>query len=359
MERPTHTDVEIVGVGARTPVGLVADASAAAIRGALSVIRQHPFFVDKTGEPMMMACDAVLSPDLDGADRYVELARPAFEQAVRPLVARQVTLRVLPVIIGLPEDRPGRPQELERLLATDLVRTANSLGLSLQMRTVASGHSAGLMALDEAVQRIRRGEIEVCLVGGVDSYIQGETLEWLDENRQLMSAVNRSGFPPGEAAGFCLVASSSFVRSAGLEALARVVSVVTTFEENRIKTDTVCIGEGLTAAIRGACAPLNPASGKVEQTWCDMNGERYRSTEYAYALMRAYRLFVRAHVRHPADCWGDVGAASGPLFAGLAAANWSGGRAHGPRALLWTSSESGYRSAAILRDARDAAEYAQ
>jgi 3-oxoacyl-[acyl-carrier-protein] synthase-1 len=141
--------------------------------------------------------------------------------------------------------------------------------------------------------------------------------------------------------------------------LARVVSASTTVEKNRIKTDTICVGEGLTAAIRGACAALEPAKGRVEQTWCDMNGERYRSTEYTYTLLRAQSLFVKSHVSHPADCWGDVGAASGPLFIGLAIESWSRSYAKGPRALLWTSSECGYRAAAVLQRANDGGEPAR
>jgi 3-oxoacyl-[acyl-carrier-protein] synthase-1 len=348
MSPVPETDVVIIGLGARTPVGLTPDASAAAVRGAISVISQHPYFVDKTGEPMMMACDAVMSADLDGADRYVQLARPALLQALQPLIDRRMAAGVIPAIVALPEQRPGRSADLERTLVRDLVATAGELGVTLHVQTLASGHSAGLMALDAAVKRIRAGEIQICLIGGVDSYIQGETLEWLDDNRQLMSAANRSGFPPGEAAGFCLIAASTFAQDASLEPLARVATVSTGFEKNRIKTDTICIGEGLTAAIHGACAPLDRARGRVEQTWCDLNGERYRSTEYTYALVRNEALFEKTQVAHPADCWGDVGAASGPLFAGLAIASWSRGYAKGPRALLWASSESGYRAAAVL-----------
>jgi len=341
-------DVAIVGLGARTPLGLTPDAAAAAVRGAISVIRQHPFFVDKAGEPMMMACDAVLSPELDGTDRYVQLARTALRQALQPLTGRQLAGQIVPAIVGLPEERPGRSRDLEAVLADDLIATAHELGISLRVQTLPSGHSAGLMALEAAVARIRSGEIPICLVGGVDSYIQGETLEWLDENRQLMSAANRSGFPPGEAAGFCLLASSSFASAASLDPLAHVATVSRSFEKHQIKTDTICIGEGLSAAIRGACGPLDRARGPVEQTWCDLNGERYRSTEYTYAVLRHWQLFKTAQVAHPADCWGDVGAASGPLFAALAIAGWTRGYAKGRRALLWAGSESGYRAAAVL-----------
>ena len=341
-------DVAIVGLGARTPLGLSPDAAAAAVRGAMSALRLHPFFVDKAGEPMTVACDPVLSPDLDGADRYLQLARTALRQALQPLTGRQIPVQTVPAIVGLPEERPGRSRDLDNVLADDLIATARELGISLRVQTLPSGHSAGLMALENAVARIRSGEIPICLVGGVDSYIQGETLEWLDENRQLMSAANRSGFPPGEAAGFCLLASSSFASSASLEPLAHVATVSRSFEKHQIKTDTICIGEGLSAAIRGACAPLDRARGPVEQSWCDLNGERYRSTEYTYAVLRHWQLFTVAHVAHPADCWGDVGAASGPLFAALAIASWARGYAKGPRSLLWAGSESGYRAAAVL-----------
>ena len=359
MSPQAETGVAIVGVGARTPVGFTADASAAAIRGSISVIRHHPYFVDKAGEPMKMTRDAALATDLDGTHRCLELAGSALSQAVGPLVEHQVPVGVIPTIVGLPEERPGRSADFERMLASDLMATAAERGVSLHVQTIPYGHSAGLMALDTAVRRIRSGEIEVCLVGGVDSYIQGETLEWLDDHKQLMSGGNRSGFPPGEAAGFCLVASSTFVRRASLDPLASVLSVSTTVEKNRIKTKTICIGEGLTAAISGACAPLDPAKGRVDQAWCDINGERYRSTEYAYALLRTQLLFVKAHVAHPADCWGDVGAASGPLFACLAIASWSRGYAKGPRALLWAGSECGYRAAAVLQHGNDGRDFAR
>lgn len=352
-------DVAIVGVGARTPVGLTADASAAAVRGAISVIAKHPYFVDKAGEPMATTRDAVLPITLDATNRCIELATSALMEAASPLRDHQVPIGVIPTIIGLPDERPGRAADLERVLARALSTTATDAGLPLHVQTISSGHSAGLMALDAAVRRIRAGEIDLCLVGGVDSYNQGETLEWLDNSKQLMSGENRSGFPPGEGAGFCLIASSAFARRASLNSLASVVSVSTTVEKNRIKTDTICLGEGLTAAIRGACAALEPATGRVEQTWCDMNGERYRSTEYLYALLRTQSLFVKSHVSHPADCWGDVGAASGPLFACLAVASWARSYAKGPRALLWTSSENGYRAAALLQRASDGAELAR
>jgi 3-oxoacyl-[acyl-carrier-protein] synthase-1 len=50
----------------------------------------------------------------------------------------------------------------------------------------------------------------------------------------------------------------------------------------------------------------------------------------------------------PADCWGDVSAASAPLCLALSVIASSKGYANGQYALLWTSSESGERGAALL-----------
>ena len=73
------------------------------------------------------------------------------------------------------------------------------------MHHFTEGHAAGLSALAAAVEQSSDGALEACLVGGVDSYFHPDTMEWLDANRQLAGPVSRSGFVPGEGAGFCLL----------------------------------------------------------------------------------------------------------------------------------------------------------
>jgi 3-oxoacyl-[acyl-carrier-protein] synthase-1 len=80
-----------------------------------------------------------------------------------------------------------------------------------------------------------------------------------------------------------------------------------------------------------------------------MNGEPYRADEYGFTVARTSERFVdAADFLAPADCWGDVGAASGPLYLGLAAAAGRRRYSQGPYWLAWTSSESGERCAALL-----------
>ena len=47
--------VHIVAVGARTPLGLTAESSAAAVRAGIRRLTHHPLFVDRMAEPVTVA----------------------------------------------------------------------------------------------------------------------------------------------------------------------------------------------------------------------------------------------------------------------------------------------------------------
>ena len=339
----------VVGVGARTPLGLNGPSTAAAVRGAISAIREHPFMIDKVGEVMSVAIDLMLPPEMTNSDRMYQFACAAMEEALRPLIQFRIEGVSLPIIMGLPEERPGYSTAIGDKLIRQLTISENGPFKFTRVMALHEGHAAGLMAIEKAAELIQAGQATWCLAGGVDSYMNPDTLEWLDDGGQLMSSENRSGFPPGEGAGFLLLASTAAAEKWKLPVLAWIIATSTAHEEKRIKTETICIGEGLTAAIQGVITKLNLPDEKINTAYCDMNGERYRNEEFTFTLLRTQLAFVDAIDNlTPADCWGDVGAASGPLFANLAIASGLRGYARGPRPLLWASSECGKRSAALL-----------
>jgi 3-oxoacyl-[acyl-carrier-protein] synthase-1 len=199
------------------------------------------------------------------------------------------------------------------------------------------------------MKQIQQGTFEACLVGGVDSYFQPDTMEWLDENRQLAGADARSAFVPGEGAGFCLVMTDQARKRLGLGNLARVLAVAVGSETKLIKTSDICLGAGLTAVVRSAVRGLGLPSETVNAVICDINGERYRGEEWGFTCLRLSRYFDDPTAYwSPADCWGDMGAASGPLFAMLACQAAMRSYSKGPRTMLWASSEGGLRAAALL-----------
>ncbi len=341
--------VGIVGIGARTPVGLTARSSAAAVRAGITRIGNHPYFIDKAGQPMAVAMDSTLPVDLNRLERFYALAIPAIEEALAPLQMVKPDSLSMPFFLGLPEPRPGLSNGFDQTLAQRFRSLEKSPARFTDVFTFPRGHAAGLLSMAAGWQRINEGQVDLCLSGGVDTYLEAETLEWLDEEGQLKSAENLSGFPPGEGAAFCLLASATAIARLKLKALAWLVAVAVTKEENRIKTDTICIGNGLSEALSSVTRMLNLPHEKVNFMICDLNGEPYRSEEFTYAVLRTQLAFVDfTNFQTPADCCGDLGAASGPLFTSLAVASSLRGVDQGPRVLIWNSSEDGDRAAALL-----------
>jgi|RhiMetdeSRZDD1v2_1073273.scaffolds.fasta_scaffold29166_6 3-oxoacyl-[acyl-carrier-protein] synthase I len=340
--------VYVMSPGASTPVGRDAWSSAAAVRAGISGFAQHPYMVDTAGHPMQVAIASWLHIDLYGCERFEALLLPAIEQALESEVADRPDVRIA-LALALPPDRPGLPDDLHAHLRGSIERRFGDRFAAIGM--FDAGHAAGLMALSAAMRKMSDGDFEACVVAGVESYIGPETLEWLEETEQLHGAGalnNAWGFVPGEGAGAVLLAVESVVERAHGDPCAKVLSVGLGFEENRIRTPTVCVGEGLTAAFREGLGGL-PAGAKITDVYCDMNGEPYRADEYGFACLRTKDRFVSASdFVAPADCWGDVSAASAPLGLALSAVTSAKGYAGGPYALLWASSDSGERGAALL-----------
>ena len=346
------SSVVICGIGARTPVGATAFSSAAAVRAALSMFGDHPYMIDKVGNPMLVARDAFLSDDVVGTARFVELGVPAATEALALLKEPLRETQAMDILIGLPLERPGLPERLSERVAQCFRDDLHERGRIGTVETFQSGHSSGLIAFQEGSRRILDGTATLCLVGGIESYLEPETLECLDENDQLNSETNSWGFIPGEAAGFCLLCSSKTARQYGLPIFGDLLVITTARERNLINTDSVCLGEGLSEAVRNALQVLSP-SATIDYMICDMNGEPYRADEFGYTVVRLAECFVDPSAfMTPADCWGNVGAASGPLFVILAAVAGFKGYSVGSHTLVFTSSESGERTVAIIRTTR-------
>lgn len=340
--------VVIVAMGAATPLGRDAWSSAAAVRAGLSGFTQHPFMVDGMGAPMHVAMAPWLDVRLSGVDRLAALLMPAMDQALEPVAAHIQRDRTA-IALGLPAPRPGLPAVLTNPLMAQIAARHGSLFGSAA--AFASGHAGAIQAMQAGWTKLSQGALDACLVAGVDSYLDPDTLEWLEDQDQLHGAGplnNAWGLVPGEGGAAVMLMRASVAQAAGLPVLATVLGTGTAHEPNRIKTETICLGEGLTQALRAALVAL-PAGSHVSDIYCDMNGEPYRADEFGFAALRVKEHFERvSDFIAPADCWGDVGAAGGVLHPLLAIVAGYKGYAKGALALSWASAESGERAAALL-----------
>lgn len=340
--------IHILALSAQTPVGVNAEQAAASVRAGISRIGEHPHFVDRQGDKVLGALVPWIDARLDGWRRLLSLCIAGLHELASKLPARALAGEI-PALLALPEPRPGFQEEDARRVATELESAARARGWNVRVTAAGRGHAGGLGALKDASEWMQRGGGAACIVGGADSYFHKSTLEWLQENRQLMGSETRGGFPPGEAASFVFLATDSGKRSLRGASLAVLRGCGVSHEANLIKADDVNLGVGLAAAITGATRPLQLPREAADSVYCDLNGERYRSEEWGLALLRDASMVRDTTCTTAVGSWGDVGAASGPLLCMLAARAWARGYAKGPRALLWAGSEGGARAAAVLQ----------
>jgi 3-oxoacyl-[acyl-carrier-protein] synthase-1 len=348
-----HPDaICIVGLGARTPIGRSWPASAAAVRAAIVRFAEHPLYTDPNDRSLVVSRADWLDPARDATPHLSALAVPAAREAL--LDVPRGNLRTW---LAVPSPRPGRPDDLEPVLSGRLRDKLGESGHILEVaRVIAGDHSAGVAAVALACEDLREDRVELALVGGVDSLLEFDTLDWLISGERVRTIHNPRGFIPGEGAGFVALATPEAAARRGLRVLGRVLAVSLAHEPMHAR-DAVNTGVGLTRAALASLAAL-PAGARVATRYCDLNGEPHRASEYGLATVRTSDRLERADTFvAPAESWGDVGAATAPLLLGLAVAAAERGHAAGPYSLLTTSADGGLRGALLVyAEVRAAAE---
>lgn len=355
MSRPVH----ICAVAARTPLGLSAESSAAAVRAGLCAFKEHARFVTRLGEPVVGAMDARLDSELGGLHRRISLAEAALDELATKLgVESHAEGLDASVLLAMPELVPGWRLEDESALAAQFESHLRRRRVGTKLELAGRGHAGALLALGHAAERVAAGSVESCIVGGVDSYFDMDCLGWLERHEILAGGGGSiSGLVPGEAAAFLVVASPDFLRRRKLPSQARLIGWSTTEGPDRRSADPDFCGGELSTAIANAMTLARRRTGapglRAESIYCDLNGERFRSEEWTFAMTRAAEFLGDAtRCRVATDCWGDVGASTGALLAVLAVRAWARDYAKHSLTLLWSGSYSGLRSAVVLEAPR-------
>ena len=350
MKAAAGMPVAVTAVAARTPVGDDATQTASSIRARVSRYAQHAF-ADATArrpewedeEPLTVAAVASLDPDLDGAERLFALLRPVLAEVVASGELGRKGLAETTLLCALPAPEGAAASwGLDLFLADALKRTGIAVGYA---EARPGGHAGMLALLADAASRIASRAASRVIVAGVDSWLSFDRLLELDRAYRAKSARNVDGFVPGEAATAVLVESQESAAKRGARTRLRVHGLGWGAEPNRWASELQSSGAGLVEAVRDAWG------GDAATDWviCDLNGESYRAFEWGVTLARASeRIGGSARVTHPAECTGDVGAATGGLLLATAAGAFERGWAPAGHALAWASSDDGSRVAARL-----------
>ena len=159
------------------------------------------------------------------------------------------------------------------------------------MDHVGDGHAGALLALESGASRIAQGHEALCIVGGVDSYLQADTLDWLESELRIARPEVRGGMTPGEGAAVLALASDEARRHLRLPSLAVVRGAGGSHEPRPARSDEGQLGEALADAVRAATRGLSLPHEAITDFYGDINGERSRTEDWGFALLRTAECF--------------------------------------------------------------------
>ncbi|MEX2208182.1 MAG: hypothetical protein WEF50_18310 [Myxococcota bacterium] len=333
-----------------TPVGVSMRQSCAAIRAGISRFGEHAYYWSLPDdpdwgeeEPLISASALGIDPFVDAPERHLALASGALVDLVAEAGLSRADLHGVTLLASLPVvDAATAGLELdERFVAALLERTG--LPRPGRVEVCRRGHTGVFELVARATEAIGQAKLDAALILGVDSYLFEKRLELWDRDWRLRSQRNVDGFVPGEAGTALLLESDVRVQARGATGLCRVSAFGFGQEPNTPATRKASLGEGIVQAFDGALgAGARPAPWVI----CDLNGESYRAFEWGLAQARQSERFGETRsLLHPAECVGDVGAATGGVLLACAAAAFERGWAIADEALLWTASDDGLRAA--------------
>jgi 3-oxoacyl-[acyl-carrier-protein] synthase I len=347
-------EVVVGGAGLLTAVGLSAPETAGSVESGVMRFEEIDW-LDRGFEPFTLATVAEENlPPLAEAlqaesglttreTRLLRLAAPALAECLEPLAQRS---GLLSVIMALPDAAGSVPIDPKQFLGR--LKIQSGLRLDLAGSTVVTkGRAGGLIALELARRQLSSGGRHVLAVGGVDSYLDPYLLGTLDLEGRIKSERHLDGFIPGEGAAFLSLTSRRGAEAAGLKALATLAPGGESFEKGHFYSPEPYLGDGLATALQGLFDAARLTS-PVLDVYSSMNGESHWAKEWGVALLRNKDAIAEAHaIHHPADCYGDLGAAAGPAMTILAVTGLRDRSWRSPT-LVYASSDRGERAAIAL-----------
>ncbi len=344
-----------MAVGMITAVGIGAKQTAASVRAGIARMGATSVY-DKRFQPFTMGLvpDEALPPLVPPLEEVVGLTSRQRRMLQLGAVALQEVLKgvqnvaSIPVLLGTAEAFPGRSDPAGDQFLTHLATQAGIAFDAKRSKLFPQGRAAGVMALKEGIEMIASEQATQVIVGGVDTYLDLYLLGTLDMECRILAEGVMDGFVPGEGAGFFLLASDRTV-SAEQKPMARVIAVATGVEKGHRYSEEVYRGDGLAGTMQMLFESAPPSSEPVRTVYAGFNGENFWAKEWGVAYLRSKDKFDETfRTEHPADCFGDPGAALGPLMIGLAAVGMQKGYLKGP-SLIWCSSDCEPRGVTFIQ----------
>jgi 3-oxoacyl-[acyl-carrier-protein] synthase-1 len=330
--------IAVINTGLVTSVGLSAPATCAAIRAKLT--NPSPTgFVDAGGE-FVMAHQVELEQPWRGVTKLARMAAMAIAECLEG-VPREDWSKIPLFLCVAESERPGRLDSLDQQLYSEIEQLLDTR-FAPESIIVPRGRVSVALALARARELMAAQKAPHVVIAASDSLLSWPTLRTYQGEDRLLTATNSNGFMPGEAAGALLVGPSA--RAGELTCAGFGFGT----EPARINSGEPLRADGLTKAIKDALLDAGREIHTMSVRITDLSGEQYYFKEAALALSRIQRVRTEEFdIWHPAECCGEVGAASGLICVAVAHMASKKHYAPGDGRLLHFANDDGARAALV------------
>ena len=341
----------IAGMGMITPLGPSVGTTVAAVNAGISAYQQSRYYTAKGDAITMAEVPAAIFEDFEAEidegesyneqyDHMIKMAIVALEEACR----NQPIEQPIPLVLAMPE-LDISPAIKHSLLGRNLAKICASWISPSLIRACHSGRASGIESIEFAFKYLH-DKYDRVLVGGSDSHSDYARLTPLDEKGRLLTIGSADSFAPGEAASFLLLTRHpelAQVRNGHVIALHHPGIAG---EQGHLFSSEPYRGDGLDQAFKKAL--IRQSGQSIHSIYSSMNGENHWAKEYGVAYLRNKAAFVDpVRFEHPADCYGDLGAATATALIILAAEHLHKNKKV-CKHLVYSSSDTAMRGAIVV-----------
>jgi len=341
-------DIVVTGAGLVTSLAWDVRQCCAAVMAGVSSFQEIEHFATAEGDAAAGGIVEGFTSAHAPADRFFLMASAAIREAVGvtvpsrelPSPERSALFLCLPMLSELDGDA-----FLESLRG---VLEEEGLGRPAKSSVLRGGHAIGIRAIRQAMRNLGEETIDCAIVGGVDSHVHRRALQALEKAGRLKTANHPEGLIPGESAAFVVLERESTVERGRGRVLAKIRSSGYVSGEATRESGDPIRGIVLAEAIRKSLRRSDETS-PFDLVLCDLNGERVRMMEWALARNRILAgLEIDPPISHPAECWGDLGAASSIALLATGAIGVAEEWIPKRNVLVWSASDDGDRGSIAL-----------
>lgn len=343
----------IAGMGMITPVGANVEMTAASVDAGISAYAETEYY-DQLNKPITMASvpDIIfdeIDAEIGEGDRYNGRHDRVIKMtilAIREACEQKSIKKSVPLVLAMP-DVPADPDD-KRLspLIENLEHNCKPWISTQQCHSIYSGRAAGIEAIDFAFNYLYDLPNDFILIGGSDSHQDYSRLNSLSDDGRLLTAGSMDSFAPGEAAGFLLLTRHPGLAQVKNGCIIALNPPGIADETGHLHSEETYRGDGLDQAFKKSLN--NHRQSNIHSIYSSMNGENHWAKEYGVAYLRNKTAFHdKVKTEHPADTYGDLGAATSPVLIALAAQHLYGSK-KASSYLVYSSSDYAKRGAIVV-----------